>query len=99
METALAILFGVVILFGSAYLSWWFSRRATELHTEQLAEALAQNLLHLDPNNRYILSFPFDISDADFDELVEKMRQTLDLENSNTHIVIVQGKVTMVEFS
>jgi hypothetical protein len=66
---------------------------------EQIEKVITDNLLVLKPENRYIISFPFEISDEDFDEVVEKISNSLDLENSDTHVVIVQGQVTMIEFS
>jgi hypothetical protein len=73
--------------------------RVQKIQTEQLGIAIAKNLVQLKPENRYILSFPFDISDTEFDQLIESITATLDLENSNTHVVIVQGRVNMIEFN
>lgn len=91
----------IAILIGLAYLgtTTFILRKMREVHTEELGKAIAQNLVQLKPENRYILSFPFDISDVDFDELVKGITLSLDLENSNTHIVVVQGRVNMIEFN
>jgi hypothetical protein len=73
--------------------------RVKKIQTEQLGIAIAKNLVQLKPEHRYILSFPFDISDDDFDDLAKQITASLDLENSETHVVVVQGRVNMIEFN
>lgn len=95
METIFLIFVSVAV--NALMLSKVIRFRNTQ--TEKLGKAIANNLVVLKPGNRYILSFPFEIPDEKFDQIVSKISNSLDLENSNTHVVIVQGQVTMIEFS
>lgn len=93
------IIFLVLMFLGFASLTIFSVNKIKNDQTEQIGKAFARNMLKLNPNSRYILSFPFEISDEEFDEVVENITLALDLENSDTHVVIVQGKVTMIEFN
>ncbi len=67
--------------------------------TTDIVGSLGPSIAKLDPDSRYVLSLPETLTEKEFEEAVKAMRDSLDLENSNTHIVIVHGNVTMVEFS
>ncbi len=70
-------------------------KEATELHYERLAKALVENMIKLTPGNRYLISFPFELTE----EELSNVKATLDLENSETHVILVDGIVRVVEFS
>ncbi|HEC64221.1 MAG TPA: hypothetical protein ENI23_02900 [bacterium] len=70
-------------------------KEATELHHERLAKALVENMIKLVPGNRYLISFPFELTEEELSDV----KATLDLENSETHVILVDGTVRVVEFS
>lgn len=93
-----------ILLLGSTLLGleiWLHIRRVRTYRsiTESIVNSLGPSIAKLDPDSRYILSLPETLTESEFAEAVKAMRDSLDLENSNTHIVIVHGNVTMVEFS
>lgn len=96
MET---IIFLIFMFLAFATLTIFSVNKFRSIQAEDFGKALAKNLVTLHPENRYILSFPFEISDEKFDRIIDQLKDTLDLENSNTHLVIVQGSVKMIEFS
>lgn len=76
-----------------------FRRRQVYKEITDLASSTIIAVARLEEGKRYILSLPETLSDSEFTEAVVVMKKSLDLENSNIHIVIVQGNVTLVEFS
>ncbi len=93
-----------ILLLGSILLGleiWLHVRRVRTYArlTTDIVGALGPAIAKLDPDSRYILSLPETLTEGEFEDAVEAMRSSLDLENSNVHIVIVHGNVTMVEFS
>lgn len=106
MDTSLFLIL-TIFFFGSAIaIGLIFSKRtilaqeklfaeATELHHDRLAKALVENMIKLIPGNRYLISFPFELTE----EELSNVKATLDLENSETHVILVDGTVRVVEFS
>lgn len=64
-----------------------------------LGQYAAQTIKTLDPKKRYIISLPSSMSDSEFDEAFGVIEEHLDLTSSDTHIIIMHGDVSMVEFS
>lgn len=84
---------------GLALLLSLYIRKSVKQLQTYLLVSLSDRIKTLDPNKRYIISLPSSMSDTEFDEAFEVMKSHLDLESSNTHIVIMHGDVRMVEFS
>ena len=84
---------------GLALLLSLYVRKSVQQLQTYLLVSLSDRIKTLDPNKRYIISLPSTMSDTEFDEAFEVMKSHLDLESSNTHIVIMHGDVRMVEFS
>ena len=76
-------------------IGWFFSKKAVEVNHQRLAEVIVNNIIELKAGNRYIISFPFDVTEEELTGIIT----TLDLENSETHVVLVEGTVTVLEFS
>ncbi len=98
MELLAILLVGTLLLGLETYLHVRRVRTYARLTTD-IVGALGPAIAKLDPECRYVLSLPGTLTDEEFEDAVEMMKKHLDLENSNIHIVIVQGNVTMVEFS
>ncbi len=98
MELLAILLVGTILLGLETYLHVRRVQTYARLTTD-IVGALGPSIAKLDPDSRYILSLPETLTDEEFEESVEMMKKHLALENSNIHIVIVQGNVTMVEFS
>ena len=98
MELLAILLFGTILLGLETYLHVRRVRRYGEI-VRDLARSFGPTIATLSPDNRYILSLPESLSDSEFASAVVAMRESLDLRNSNIHIVIVHGNVTMVEFA
>lgn len=98
MELFVILLVSVVLLYLEIWLHFRRIRTYNEL-TKEIVLALGPTIARLDPDSRYILSLPESLSVDEFEESVKTLRDSLGLENSNIHIVIVHGNVTMVEFS
>ncbi len=98
MELLAILLFGTILLGLEIYLHVQRVRRYSEI-VRDLARSFGPTIATLSPDNRYILSLPESLSDSEFESAVVAMRESLDLRNSNIHIVIVHGNVTMVEFA
>lgn len=64
-----------------------------------IPEILAESIKTLEPGNRYIITLPASMTDKEFDEAFEIMNSHLDLQNSNTYVVIMHGDIRIVEFS
>ncbi len=64
-----------------------------------IPEILAEGIKTLEPGNRYILTLPSSMTDAEFDEAFDALNKHLDLQNSNTYVVIMHGDIKIVEFS
>ena len=64
-----------------------------------IPEALIESLKTLDPEKRYIITFPSAMTEEDFEEAFEVMNDHLSLEDAHTHVVIMHGKIQIVEFS
>ena len=64
-----------------------------------LGQYAAQTVKTLDPTKRYIISLPSSMSDSDFDTAFSVIEEHLNLQNSETYIIIMHGDVSMVEFS
>jgi len=62
-------------------------------------KAIALNIAELDPKKRYIISLPQEMSNEEIETAFKIMKDHLDLENSDTHVVLMQGNVRIVEFS
>lgn len=98
MELLMILLLGTLLL----GLEIWLHFRRIQTYnslTKEIVNSLGPSIAKLSPDSRYILSLPESLSDQEFEEAVGAMRDNLSLENANTHIVIVHGNVTMVEFS
>ena len=98
MELLAILLLGGILLGLEIWLHFRRIRTYNNL-TRKIVSSLGPSIATLDPDNRYILSLPESLSDQEFEAAVKAMRGSLDLENSNIHIVIVHGNVTMVEFA
>lgn len=64
-----------------------------------IPETLAEGIKTLESGNRYIITLPASMTDKEFDEAFEIMNSHLDLQNSNTYVVIMHGDIRIVEFS
>lgn len=64
-----------------------------------LGQYASQTIKTLDPTKRYIISLPSSMSDSDFDEAFGVIEEHLGLQSSETHIIIMHGDISMVEFS
>ena len=95
MDIFLFLILGSFFFGGATAIGWFFSRKAIGLNHQRLAKIIAENMVTLKPGNRYIISFPFELTE---DELAD-MVATLDLENSKTHVILVEGAVKVIEFS
>ncbi len=98
MELLAILLLGGILL----GLEIWLHVRRVRTYarlTTDIVGALGPTIAKLDPDSRYVLSLPETLTEEEFEDAVGAMRSSLDLENSNIHIVIVHGNVTMVEFS
>ncbi len=98
MELLAILLFGTTLLGLETYLYVRRVRKDSET-VQEIVRAFGPTIATLSPGNRYILSLPDSLTEGEFATAVEAMRESLDLKNSNIHIVIVHGNVTMVEFS
>ncbi len=98
MELLTILLLGGILLGLEIWLHFRRIRTYNKLTTD-IVNSLGPSIAKLDPDSRYILSLPETLTESEFEEAVGAMRSSLDLENSNIHIVIVHGNVTVVEFS
>jgi len=62
-------------------------------------QGMAERIKELDPKKKYIIALPASMSDTDFDTAFGVMRDHLELGDADTHIVIMHGDLSMVEFS
>ncbi len=98
MELFVILLISAVLLGLEIWLHFRRIRTYNDL-TKEIVSSFGPIIATLSPDNRYILSLPESLTEGEFEEAVGAMRNSLDLDNSNIHIVIVHGNVTMVEFS
>jgi hypothetical protein len=97
MELLAIILIGAILLGIETWLH--FRRVQTYKNLTDQAEAASIAIAQLEEGKKYIVSIPETLSDSEFEEAVAVMDRNLDLMGSNIHLVIVQGNVTLVEFS
>ncbi len=97
MELLAILLVGTLLLGLEIWLH--FRRIQTYDYLTTLAGSMGTAIATLDEGKRYIVSLPDTLSDSEFEDAVAVMGKSLDLKNSNIHLVIVQGNVTLVEFS
>lgn len=64
-----------------------------------IPKTLVESIKTLEPGNRYIITLPSSMTDAEFDAAFNALNNHLDLKNSNTHVVIMHGDIRIVEFS
>jgi hypothetical protein len=88
----------IVTLFVTAY-NLMKIREVEHSVPQKLGKSLADSIKELNPDKRYIIALPSSMSEEDFDTAFAVLRSHLDLENSDTHIVIMHGNISMVEFS
>lgn len=88
-----------IIGFVSGVLSYLNTQKLRKSISNLVGEQLANSVKTLDPNKRYIVSLPGSMTEEEFDAAFGVMRDFLDLETSQTHIVIMHGDVKMIEFS
>jgi hypothetical protein len=56
-------------------------------------------IVALDPEKRYIITLPPEIEGDDFEDIAAIIKRHLELENSQTKIVLMEGSIQVVEFS
>ena len=98
MELNIVLAITLIVLGLTLSVGFYVRKSVQQLKTYLLV-SLSDRIKTLDPNKRYIISLPSGMSDMEFDEAFEVMKSHLDLESSNTHIVIMHGDVRMIEFS
>lgn len=64
-----------------------------------IPEILVESIKTLEPGNRYIITLPSSMTDAEFDAAFDALNDHLDLKNSNTYVVVLHGNIKIVEFS
>lgn len=97
MELLTILLLGTLLIGFEIF--FHFRRVQTYKDLTNLTDSVGIAVARLKEGKKYIISLSDTLSDEEFEDAVEVMRKSLDLENSNIHIVIVQGNVTLVEFS
>lgn len=97
METVLSISAVVLAIFACIIVGISYRRLNGIPHI--LGKYAAQTVKTLDPKKRYIIALPSTMSDSEFDEAFSVIEEHLGLTTSDTHIIIMHGDVTMVEFS
>ena len=97
MELIIILLLGGILL--GLEIFTHFRRHKAYKELTDLAGSATIAIARLEKGNRYILSLPETLSDSEFTEAVVVMKKSLDLKNSTIHIVIVQGNVTVGEFT
>ena len=66
---------------------------------QSIPETLAESIKTLIPGNRYIITLPSSMTEKEFDDAFKVLNDHLDLENSNTYVVVMHGDIKIVEFS
>jgi len=97
MENALLIAYTIAVIL--ACLSAVYNYRELFRLKQSIPETLAETIKTLTPGNRYIITLPSSMTDAEFDTAFDELNKHLDLANSNTYVVIMHGDIKIVEFS
>ena len=66
---------------------------------QSISDMLVESIKILEPGNRYIITLPASMTDDEFNDAFEVINSHLNLENSDTYVVIMHGDIRIVEFS
>lgn len=103
VTTAIIVLFLLQFIeFVLAYFIWLREvKNADKIANmiSMLSTNFANRIKELNPEKRYIISFPSNMTEDEFNEAFDILSNSLDLPSSQTHIVVMHGDISMVEFS